>query len=111
MDLFDKRELKNTPLGQYQKHTGYYLFPELEGEIKPKMKFNGKEVLVWSINNYLGMANHPKIRKADVDATRNFGLAYPMGSRLLTGQTSLHKRLESELAEFTKKEESYFNVV
>ena len=107
MDLFDKRDLKNTPLGQHQKLAGYYVFPELEGEIKPKMKFNGKEVLVWSINNYLGMANHPKIRKVDADATKEFGLAYPMGSRLLTGQTSLHKRLENELAEFTQKEESY----
>jgi glycine C-acetyltransferase len=107
MDLFDKIDLKSTPLGQYQKLAGYYVFPELEGEIKPKMKFNDKDVLVWSINNYLGMANHPKIRKADVDATREFGLAYPMGSRLLTGQTSLHKRIENELAEFTSKEDSY----
>jgi glycine C-acetyltransferase len=107
MDLFDKIDLKSTPLGQHQKLAGYYVFPELEGEIKPKMKFNDKDVLVWSINNYLGMANHPKIRKADVDATREFGLAYPMGSRLLTGQTSLHKRIENELAEFTSKEDSY----
>ena len=107
MDLFDKRELKNTPLGQYHKLTGYYVFPELKGEIKPKMKFNDKEVLVWSINNYLGMANHPKIRKTDIDATKNFGLSYPMGSRLLTGQTSFHNRLENELAEFSQKEESY----
>ena len=107
MDLFDKRDLKNTPLGQHQKLAGYYVFPELEGEIKPKMKFNGKDVLVWSINNYLGMANHPKIRKADSDATKEFGLAYPMGSRLLTGQTCLHKRLENKLAEFTDKEDAY----
>jgi glycine C-acetyltransferase len=107
MDLFEKRDLKNTPLGQHQELAGYYIFPELEGEIKPKMKFNGKEVLVWSINNYLGMANHPKIRKADVEATANFGLAYPMGSRLLTGQTTFHKNLENELAEFTQKEDSY----
>ena len=107
MDLFSKRDLKNTPLGQHQELAGYYVFPELEGEIKPKMKFNGKEVLVWSVNNYLGMANHPKIRKADVDATQNFGLAYPMGSRLLTGHTKLHKKLENELAEFTQKEDSY----
>ncbi len=107
MDLFDKRQSKNTPLGQHQKLAGYYVFPELEGEIKPKMKFKGKEVLVWSINNYLGMANHPKIRKADVEATKNYGLASPMGSRLLTGQTSLHKKLEEELAEFTNKEDAY----
>jgi glycine C-acetyltransferase len=107
VDLFDKRDSKNTPLGQHQKLAGYYVFPELQGEIKSKMKFNGKEVLVWSINNYLGMANHPKIRKSDTNATKEFGLAYPMGSRLLTGQTSFHKRLENELAEFTQKEESY----
>ncbi len=107
MDLFDKRELKNTPLGQHQEHNGNYIFPELEGEINPKMRFKGKEVLVWSINNYLGMANHPKIRKADAEATQKYGLAYPMGSRLLTGQTNLHKKLENELAEFTQKEDSY----
>ncbi|MFC0878623.1 aminotransferase class I/II-fold pyridoxal phosphate-dependent enzyme [Saccharicrinis sp. FJH2] len=107
MDLFDKRDLTNTPLGQHQKLAGYFVFPELEGDINPRMKFNGKEVLVWSINNYLGMANHPKIRKVDIEATRDFGLAYPMGSRLLTGQTGFHKKLEDELAEFTQKEESY----
>ena len=107
MDLFDKRDLTNTPLGQHQELTGYYIFPELEGEIKPRMQFKGKEVLVWSINNYLGMANHPKIRKADAVATQHFGLAYPMGSRLLTGQTQLHQQLENELAEFTCKEDAY----
>lgn len=107
MDLFDKRDLKNTPLGQHQKLAGYYVFPELEGEIKPTMTFNGKDVLVWSINNYLGMANHPKIRKADADATKDFGLAHPMGSRLLTGQTAYHKKLERELADFTQKEDAY----
>jgi glycine C-acetyltransferase len=71
------------------------------------MKFRGKEVLVWSINNYLGMANHPKIRKADVDATVDFGLAHPMGSRLLTGHTNFHKNLEDELSEFIHKEDTY----
>jgi len=107
MDLFDKRDLNNTPLGKHQELAGYNIFPELEGNIGPRMKFKGKDVLVWSINNYLGMANHPKIRKADADAANDYGLAYPMGSRLLTGQTKIHRTLENALAEFTQKEDSY----
>jgi glycine C-acetyltransferase len=107
MDLFDKRQLKNTPLGHYQQHAGYYIFPQLEGEINPRMKFQDKIVLVWSINNYLGLANHPEVRKTDIEATTQWGLAYPMGSRLLTGHTKLHEELENKLADFTEKEDAY----
>jgi glycine C-acetyltransferase len=107
MDLFDKRQLKNTPLGHYQQLKGYYIFPQLEGEINPWMKFQNKKVLVWSINNYLGLANHPEVRKTDIEATTQWGLAYPMGSRLLTGHTKIHEELESKLADFTEKEDTY----
>jgi glycine C-acetyltransferase len=107
MDIFDKRQLKNTPLGHYQQLAGYYIFPQLEGEINPRMKFQDKIVLVWSINNYLGLANHPEVRKTDMEATTQWGLAYPMGSRLLTGHTKLHEELENKLADFTEKEDAY----
>lgn len=107
MDLFDKRQLKSTPLGHYQQLAGYYIFPQLEGEINPRMKFQDKIVLVWSINNYLGLANHPEVRKTDIEATTQWGLAYPMGSRLLTGHTKLHEELENKLADFTEKEDAY----
>ncbi len=107
MDIFDK--IKNMgPLGQYGKAAhGYFTFPKLEGEIGPKMKFRGKEVLTWSLNNYLGLANHPEVRKADADATAEYGLGYPMGARMMSGQTSKHEELEAALAEFVGKEDSY----
>lgn len=107
MDLFDKRQLKNTPLGQHQEFENYYIFPKLEGEIAPRMQFMGKEVIVWSINNYLGLANHPSVREADSKGTRDWGLAYPMGSRLLTGHTSKHEELEHKLSLFVHKEDTY----
>lgn len=96
------------PLGQYSKEAhGYFTFPKLEGEISPKMKFRGKEVLTWSLNNYLGLANHPAVRKADADAAAEYGMAYPMGARMMSGQTSKHEELESKLAEFVGKEDAY----
>lgn len=96
------------PLGQYGKEAhGYFTFPKLEGEISSKMKFRGKEVLIWSVNNYLGLANHPEVRKVDVEASAKWGLAYPMGSRMMSGQTSLHEELESQLADFVGKEDAY----
>ncbi len=107
MDLFDKRQLKNTPLGKHQEFENYYIFPKLEGDIAPRMQFMGKEVIVWSVNNYLGLANHPEVRKADADAAREWGLAYPMGSRLLTGHTDKHEELERSLSEFVNKEDTY----
>lgn len=96
------------PLGQYMKEAhGYFAFPKLEGEIAPRMKFRGKEVLTWSLNNYLGLANHPEVRKADAEAAKEFGMAYPMGARMMSGQTSKHEELESKLAEFVGKEDGY----
>jgi len=107
MDLFKKLEEDRGPLGQYAKvgHE-YYIFPKLEGNLGSRMTFKGKENIIWSINDYLGMGNHPEIRKADEEAARDWGLAYPMGSRLMSGNTDLHDELEAKLAAFTKKEDA-----
>ena len=108
MDIFDKISKNRGPLGQYQKVAhGYFMFPKLEGQIKPKMIFRGKEVLTWSLNNYLGLANHPEIRKIDAEAAKDWGLAYPMGARMMSGQTSKHEELESKLADFVGKEDAF----
>ena len=108
MDIFEKIYGNMGPLGQFKSGGhGYYLFPKLEGEISNKMMFNGKEVLVWSLNNYLGLANHPEVRKADTEATKEWGLAYPMGARMMSGQTKYHEQLEQELADFVGKESGY----
>jgi len=107
-DIFDKIRNNRGPLGKHAKEShGYFTFPKLEGEIDRKMTFRGKEVLVWSINNYLGLANHPEVRKADADAAAKWGLAYPMGARMMSGQTSLHEKLEEELADFMQKEDAF----
>jgi glycine C-acetyltransferase len=108
MDVFGKIYNSYGPLGQYmEKAHGYYMFPKLEGEISNKMNFMGKERLVWSLNNYLGLGNHPEVRKADADAAANWGLAYPMGARMMSGQTRYHEELEEKLAAFVKKEAAY----
>jgi len=108
VDIFDRLIAARGPLEQYQqKADGYFMFPELEGEIAPRMKFNGKEVLTWSLNNYLGLANHPEVRKADADAAKKYGMAYPMGARMMSGQTKYHKELEQKLAAFEKKPAAY----
>lgn len=86
---------------------GYFAFPKLEGEIAPRMKFRGKEVLTWSLNNYLGLANHPEVRKADAEAAAAYGMAYPMGARMMSGQTTKHEELERELADFVGKEDAF----
>jgi glycine C-acetyltransferase len=96
------------PLGQYAtKGHGYFMFPKLEGEISNRMRFRGKEMLVWSLNNYIGLANHPEVRKADAEAAAEFGMAYPMGARMMSGQSVYHEQLERELAAFEKKEDAY----
>lgn len=96
------------PLGQHQKMAhGYFSFPKLEGEIGPHMMFRGKEHLVWSLNNYLGLANHPEVRKADTDGTAEFGLAYPMGARMMSGNSNNHEALERELADFVGKQDAF----
>jgi len=108
VDIFDKIKKNRGPLGQYQKEAhGYFTFPKLEGELKPRMTFRGKEVLNWSINNYIGLANHPEVRKADEEAAKEYGLGYPMGARMMSGQTSKHEELENKLAEFVGKESAY----
>ena len=108
MDIFDRIKTNPGPLGQFAEYAeGYFIFPELEGELGPRMTFNGKEVVVWSLNNYLGLANHPEVRKADADAAAKYGMAYPMGARAMTGQTKYHAQLERELAEFVDKEAAY----
>lgn len=109
MDIFERlKQSTGGPIGQYRnKIEGYYTFPKLEGEIGPHMRFNGSEVLNWSLNNYLGLANHPEIRKVDAEAAARWGMAAPMGARMLTGQTALHEKLEKELAEFEHKEAAF----
>jgi glycine C-acetyltransferase len=108
MDIFDKIKTNKGALGQYSSFSdGYFMFPKLEGEIAPRMKFRGKEVLTWSLNNYLGLANLPEVKKADAEATEKYGLAYPMGARMMSGQTSTHEKFEQMAAEFTHKEAAY----
>jgi glycine C-acetyltransferase len=108
VDIFEKITQRMGPLGKYyESGHGYYLFPKLEGDISDKMNFGGKERLVWSLNNYLGLANHPEIRKADAEAAAKFGLAYQMGARMMSGQTVYHEQFEKEIAEFTGKEAAY----
>ncbi|MCH2232993.1 MAG: aminotransferase class I/II-fold pyridoxal phosphate-dependent enzyme [Crocinitomicaceae bacterium] len=107
VDIFEKIKANRGPIGQHAKGVhGYFTFPKLEGEIGNKMMFRGKECLVWSVNNYLGLANQPEVRKADADAAANWGMAYPMGSRMMTGQTSEHEALENELSDFMQKEDT-----
>ncbi len=108
MDIFEKRLGNRGPLGSHSHYAhGYFAFPKLEGEIGPRMRFRGKEMLNWSLNNYLGLANHPEVRKADADAAAEWGMAYPMGARMMSGNTNLHEQLESDLAEFVGKEDCF----
>jgi glycine C-acetyltransferase len=108
MDIFDKIKLNKGSLGQYSEiGDGYFMFPKLEGEIAPRMKFRGKEVLNWSLNNYLGLANNPEVRKTDTEYTEKYGLAYPMGARMMSGQTTNHEKFEKMAAEFVHKESAY----
>ena len=107
-DLFERIVNDKGPLGKWAKQAeGYYVFPKLEGEISNKMIFNGKQVVTWSINDYLGLANHPEVRKVDAEAAAQYGMAYPMGARMMSGHTKFHEQLEIELAEFEQKEAAY----
>ncbi|MCL2436296.1 MAG: aminotransferase class I/II-fold pyridoxal phosphate-dependent enzyme [Lentimicrobiaceae bacterium] len=107
-DIFQRIKETPGPLGQYQELAdGYFMFPKLEGEIQSKMKFNGKEVLTWSLNNYLGLANHPEVREADAQAAKEFGMGYPMGARMMSGDSVYHRKLEQELADFVGKPAGY----
>ncbi len=107
MDLFEKLLQDRGPLGKHSSVAhGYFAFPKLEGEIGPLMKFRGKEMLNWSLNNYIGLANHPEVRKADADSAAQYGLASPMGARMMSGNTNFHEQLESELSDFVEKEDT-----
>jgi glycine C-acetyltransferase len=104
-DLFEKIKANRGPIGMHAKEShGYFTFPKLEGDIAPRMIFRGRERLNWSLNNYLGLANHPEVRKADADAATNYGFAMPMGARMMSGNSDLHEQLEKELSAYVKKE-------
>ena len=105
-DIFEKLNERMGPLGMHADDAhGYFTFPKLEGPIAPRMKFRGVEKLTWSLNNYLGLANHPEVMKADADAAAEFGMAYPMGARMMSGNSNYHEQLEQELAAFIDKPE------
>ncbi|WP_333809581.1 aminotransferase class I/II-fold pyridoxal phosphate-dependent enzyme [Flavobacterium sp.] len=107
-DLFERIQNNKGPLGKWASQAeGYYVFPKLEGELGPRMMFHGKKILNWSINDYLGLANHPEVRKADEEAAKQYGAAYPMGARMMSGHTNYHEQLEKELAAFVMKEAAY----
>lgn len=107
-DLFERIQQNKGPLGKWASQAeGYFVFPKLEGELGPRMKFHGKEVLNWSINDYLGLANHPEVRKVDAEAAAQYGAAYPMGARMMSGHTDIHEQLEKELAAFVQKDAAY----
>lgn len=107
-DLFERIQNNKGPLGKWASQAeGYFVFPKLEGELGPRMQFQGKNILNWSLNDYLGLANHPEVRKADADAALEFGAAYPMGARMMSGHTKYHEQLEQELAAFVMKESAY----
>jgi glycine C-acetyltransferase len=106
-DIFAKLIKNDGPLGKHRERGhGYFFFPKLEGDIGPRMKFRGKEMIIWSLNNYLGLANHPEIRKTDADAAKEYGLALPMGARMMSGNSNQHEQLERELAAFEQKEDA-----
>ncbi len=107
MDLFEKIKANRGPIGMHAKEShGYFTFPKLEGDVKPRMGFRGKERLNWSLNNYLGLANHPEVRKADADAAAQYGFALPMGARMMSGNSDAHEQLEAELSAFVNKQET-----
>ncbi len=108
MDIFEKFRSNRGDIGKHMERAhGYFAFPKLEGEISARMKFRGKEVLTWSLNNYIGLANHPEVRKVDAEAAKDWGLAYPMGARMMSGQTVQHEDLEKELAAYVGKPDSF----
>src|SRR5437773_7269059 len=105
-DIFELLSSNYGNIGQHRERAhGYFTFPKLEGDISSRMIFRGKEMIVWSLNNYLGLANHPEVRKTDADATKEFGLALPMRARMMSGNSNHHEQLERELAEFEAKED------
>ena len=107
IDVFEKLVKDGGPIGQHMDRAhGYFAFPKLEGELGPRMQFRGKEVIVWSLNNYLGLVNHPAIRKVDTEAAAAYGMGNPMGARMMSGNSDFHEQLEAELAAFEQKEDA-----
>ena len=107
-DLFERIQKNKGPLGKWASQAeGYYVFPKLEGPLSNRMMFHGKKVINWSINDYLGLGNHPEVRKVDAEAAAEYGAAYPMGARMMSGHTTWHEKLQDELASFVKKESAY----
>ena len=107
MDVFEKLVKDGGPIGQHMDRAhGYFTFPKLEGELGPRMTFRGKECIVWSLNNYLGLVNHPEVRKADADAAAKYGMGNPMGARMMSGNTENHEKLEKVLSDFTSREDT-----
>ncbi|RFS20969.1 pyridoxal phosphate-dependent aminotransferase family protein [Chitinophaga silvatica] len=105
MDIFEKLLKHLGPIGEHSDRAhGYFAFPKLEGEIGPRMKFRGNDKIVWSLNNYLGLANHPEVRATDAKAAADFGMASPMGARMMSGNTNYHEKLENELSDYMGKE-------
>jgi glycine C-acetyltransferase len=106
-DIFAKIEKNMGPIGEHSKAShGYFTFPKLEGDVSPHMGFRGKQLLNWSLNNYLGLANHPEVRQADIEGATKFGLALPMGARMMSGNSDLHEQLEQGLSKLSKKEDT-----
>ncbi|HRG51758.1 MAG TPA: aminotransferase class I/II-fold pyridoxal phosphate-dependent enzyme, partial [Bacteroidia bacterium] len=106
-DLFEKIQANRGPIGEHAKEShGYFTFPKLEGDISPRMIFRGKECLNWSLNNYLGLANHPEVRQADAEAGQHFGYSMPMGARMMSGNSNLHEQLEAELSAYVQKKDT-----
>ncbi|MBX3164212.1 MAG: pyridoxal phosphate-dependent aminotransferase family protein [Bacteroidetes bacterium] len=106
-DIFERIKKHAGPIGEHAKEShGYFTFPKLEGDVNPYMNFRGKKLLNWSLNNYLGLANHPEVRKADTDAAAQYGLALPMGARMMSGNSDQHEQLERELSAYVKKEDT-----
>lgn len=106
-DLFEKLVQNSGPIGQHMERAhGYFAFPKLEGELGPRMKFRGKEMIVWSLNNYLGLVNHPEVRKADTEAAAKYGMGNPMGARMMSGNTAQHEELEKVISQFVKREDA-----
>lgn len=106
-DLFEKLVQNSGPIGQHMERAhGYFAFPKLEGELGPRMKFRGKEMIVWSLNNYLGLVNHPEVRKADTEAAAKYGMGNPMGDRMMSGNTAQHEELEKVISQFVKREDA-----
>ena len=107
MDVFEKLVKDGGPIGQHMDRAhGYFTFPKLEGELGPRMSFRGKEMIVWSLNNYLGLVNHPEVRKADTEAAAKYGMGNPMGARMMSGNTQQHDELEKVISEFVSREDT-----